>query len=361
MRTVMSGRAWVSYAQIYVESSDNYADLGECFAGQRNGLCGAAVEGKLFLITGLHTGDVGFTVEVHDAMPRSVEHSADEIVEASYHPLGDASLMTWGGGGGGPWPLGLERRSYRVRYSAWGMDAGHQAGPPMDGEPLVDRYLLQFWPAPPAPDRVIRQTGKQAAYWHKVAREQPTPAQFAERKRETARLAEERKLAERAAAWGGALPTERIERIGFAQQLSLLDRSLVDALARTEPETLRSIARWVARRACEEARYSGNERIAGVLDRMDRGADWLETLNGPPRPVEPGAEQRVTYQLVSRPHQWSDQLDPFENTSMVVTSALDEDPLRAAIGATWLGLGPFVDKKRLLGELRQRFLTSPGS
>ena len=51
MRTVMTGPAWVSYSQIYVESAENYADLGECFAGQRNGLCGAAVAGKLWLVT----------------------------------------------------------------------------------------------------------------------------------------------------------------------------------------------------------------------------------------------------------------------------------------------------------------------
>jgi hypothetical protein len=357
MRVVMSGRAWVSYAQIYVESADNYADLGECFAGQRNGLCGAAVEGNLFLITGLHTGKVGFTVEVHDSMPRSVDHDAEEIVEASYRPLGEAALVGWGGEGN--WPLDLDPMSYRVRYSAWGMDEGHQANGPMDDEPLVDRYLLQFWPAPPAPDRVIRQTSRQAAYWHKYAREQPTPAQLAQQKQEKARRAEEQKLAERAAAWGGALPTERIEHTRFAQQLSRLDRPLVDALEQTEPETLRSIARWVVRRACEQAGYAGDERIAGVLGRMDRGASWLETLNGPPRPVEPGAQARATLQFVDRPHEWNDRLDPFENTTMVVTAALDEDPLQAAIGATWLGLGPFVDKQRLLSELRQRFLTSP--
>ena len=205
MRTVMTGPVWVHYAQIYVESSENYADLGECFGGQWNGLCGAAVDGKLFLITGLHTGKVGFVVEVHDKMP-SVEFTADEVVEASYRPLGDATLQGWGGEG--RWPLDLEQVSYRVRYSGWGMDAGHQAGPPIDDGPLVDRYLLQFWPAPPAPDRVIRQTSKQAAYWHKYARQQPTPAQRAEIKRERAQIEEDRRLAEGVTSWGGAPPTE---------------------------------------------------------------------------------------------------------------------------------------------------------
>jgi hypothetical protein len=59
-------------------------------------------------------------------------------------------------------PLGDE--TYRVRYTARGMDAGH-AGTE------TDVYGLWFWPAPAAPDTVIRQTSKSADYWHaEVAR-----------------------------------------------------------------------------------------------------------------------------------------------------------------------------------------------
>ncbi|WP_329004952.1 hypothetical protein OHA18_16360 [Kribbella sp. NBC_00709] len=358
-RTLMSGPAWVAYAQIYVESANNSADLHECFAGQRNGLCGAAVPGTLFLVTGMHTGEVEFAVELHDTMP-SVEHSAEDVVEASYRPIGATVLMTWAGDGGS-WPLDLEPDAdYRVRYSAWGMDAGHQAGPPMDGEPLVDRYLLQFWPARPAPDRVVKETSKQAAYWHGFAREQPTPAQLAEMKAEKARQAEDRRLAEWAAAWGGTLPTERIKRASFGQELSQLDRSFVDTLEQTDSETLRSLARWAARRACQEAGYGGNERIAGVLDRMDRGADWLETLNGPPRQLEPGTKPSATvHHFVSQEHGWFDDRDPFDNTSTVVTATFNEDAFKAAVETTWLATGPFAEKERLLIELRERFLTNP--
>lgn len=359
MRTVMSGRARVAYSQIYVESGEDYAYLHECFAGQRNGLCGAAVPGKLFLITGLHTGDVGFAVEVHDGMP-SVEYSAEEVVEVSYRPIGDAALVTLEGSGG-PWPLELEPQvDYRVRYSAWNMDAGHQAGPPMADEPPVDRYLLQFWPARTAPDRVVKETGKEAAYSHKFARELPTPAQLAELKAEKARHADEQRLAEHAAAWGGALPSARIEGIRFARELSAVDRRLVDAFERTDPETLRAIARWVARRACVEAGFDRLERIAGILGRMDRGDELYDALNGPQPPVPPGTELRATLHLVSRPDRWNAQLDPFENASMVITAAYDEDPLWAAIGTTWLALGAFTDKTQLPTELRQVFLTNPG-
>jgi hypothetical protein len=180
--------------------------MDECFSGQQNGLCGAAADGALFVITGLHTGDVGFTVELHDEAP-PIDDAWEEIVEASYQPTGPAALVTWAGDGGS-WPLDLNEVDYRVRDCGWGMDAGHQAGPPTDGEPLVDRYLLQLWPAPPEPDRVIKVTSAQAAYWHKSARESPTPAERAELKRERERKAAEQRLAEETERRGGAPPTE---------------------------------------------------------------------------------------------------------------------------------------------------------
>jgi hypothetical protein len=39
-----------------------------------------------------------------------------------------------------------------------------------EGEAAPDRYLLQLWPAPEAPDVLVRQTSAIAAYWHSVAR-----------------------------------------------------------------------------------------------------------------------------------------------------------------------------------------------
>jgi hypothetical protein len=359
MRTLMSEPAWVHYGQIYVESSEDFADLGECFAGQRNGLCGAAVPGKLFLITGLHTGKVGFTVELHDRMP-SVDYTAEEVVEASYRPLGEAALVCWGGGG--DWPLELEQVDYRVRYCGWGMDAGHQAGPPMDGEPLVDRYLLQFWPAPPAPDRVIKQTSGQAAYWHKFARQTPpppTPEQRAELKRERERRHAEEFLAELTEQWGGTLPSERVRdaaRLAFG--LVQLDRPLIDDIDRAGADDQRAIARWSARRAAVEAQLDQHEWIATLLEGMDRGADLWSLL---PERTDTGNQE---VQLVARAWGWSDDADPMENLWTVLTAADDEDPLRAAYETVWLATFAFGDGRRpeLIRELRQAFpvLRSPG-
>jgi len=46
------------------------------------------------------------------------------------------------------------------------MDAGNTADTIVDGEEPVDAYALWFWPAPNAPDRVLRQASEVAAYWH---------------------------------------------------------------------------------------------------------------------------------------------------------------------------------------------------
>ncbi|MEU6827576.1 hypothetical protein ABZ894_02890 [Nocardia beijingensis] len=164
----------VAYGQIYVESAPGGINsrMDEAFAGQNSGLCGAAVPGALFLRTGLHTGDVGFTVEVHGQAP-PLDPAWEDVVEVSFYPVSDQSfLVQWAGEA--YWELDLEEGiDYRVRYCAQGMDHAREHDVRLDDEPLLDRYLLQFWPAPPEPDRVVRQTSQAAAYCHDYARRQP--------------------------------------------------------------------------------------------------------------------------------------------------------------------------------------------
>ncbi|WP_328634876.1 hypothetical protein [Streptomyces sp. NBC_00356] len=171
MHRPVTGEVHVSYGQIYVVSEhEDQPDLDETFAGQASGLCGAAVPGFLWLVTGLHTGDVGFTVEVHDREP-PVDPVWEDIVEVSFRPLsGDSCLQQWAGER--DWLLGLEETDYRVRYSGRGMDRGHELDTRVEGD-VADHYLLQFWPATPQPDGIVRQTSQIAAYWHGVARETP--------------------------------------------------------------------------------------------------------------------------------------------------------------------------------------------
>ena len=118
MRTLVKDGAWVHYGQIYVRSGEDDPEFEECFTGH-----------------------------------------------------------CWGGER--YWPLDLTETSYRVRYCATGMDEGRELDTRViddedqeDEDRAYDRYVLQFWPAPPAPDQVLRQTSETAAYWHGWVREQ---------------------------------------------------------------------------------------------------------------------------------------------------------------------------------------------
>ena len=173
MRVLFDGQVHVHYGQMYVESDlDRFGgDLAAAFTGQTNGLCGAAIPGSLFLITGLHTGNVGVTVEAHEAPP-ALDEAWEEVVEVSFRPQsGHVFLVEWGGGAS--WPLHLQTTDYRIRLSASGMQQAQVEDTRMDGEPQLDQYLLQFWPAQAESDRIVKQTTEIAAYWHSFARELP--------------------------------------------------------------------------------------------------------------------------------------------------------------------------------------------
>ncbi|CCK24899.1 hypothetical protein BN159_0520 [Streptomyces davaonensis JCM 4913] len=279
VRRPVDGEVHVHYGQIYVESDpdDFGVELGDAFAGQRAGLCGAAVPGALFLLTGLHTGHVGFTVEVHDQAP-PLDPAWEEVVEASFRPVSqDSSLVQWAGEDS--WQLGLEEIDYRVRYCAKGMDAANELDTRLDKEPQQDCYLLQFWPAAAEPDRIVKQTSKIAAYWHDYARKQPappSPAALAEAERQ-ARLAQEQKESERQLAyerweWGGQLPSETLRNIrGNVRGLLPYDPALVHALDAAGPDTQRAVAVLAARLACEAAGLADLDWVAEALAALTEG------------------------------------------------------------------------------------------
>ena len=171
MRTLLDGEVHVHYWQIYVESGDiGVPGLEGAFAGQVNGICGAAVPYGLFLITGSHTGAVGFRVELHEAPPR-LDEGWEDVVEVSFRPAtAEVALLDWDGQS---YPIDLEPTDYRVRYCASGMDEAREHDTRRGDEPMLDRYLLQFWPAPPAPDRVLKQASETATSEHRHVRGLP--------------------------------------------------------------------------------------------------------------------------------------------------------------------------------------------
>src|SRR6185437_4365459 len=81
---VHPGPLWVHYGQAYVLIGDSdSSNLEAYFRGQVNGLCGTASSGVMFLMTGLRTGQVAFTVEVSEAPPE-LDFSWEEIVDAPF-------------------------------------------------------------------------------------------------------------------------------------------------------------------------------------------------------------------------------------------------------------------------------------
>ena len=79
-----------------------------------------------------------------------VDDGWEEVVEVSFAPRSArVALVEWAGTAS--WPLELERVDYRVRYCATGMEAGRARDTLLEGEPPLDRYLLQFWPARQSP------------------------------------------------------------------------------------------------------------------------------------------------------------------------------------------------------------------
>ncbi|SFO11710.1 hypothetical protein [Actinomadura madurae] len=364
MQVLFSGEVHVHYSQLYVTSSpDLISDLQGCFLGQENGLCGAASPGALYLITGLHTGDVGVVVESHSEPP-PVDKDWEEIVEVSFTPeTDDVTLMQWAGEAA--WSLDLDRVDYRVRYCASGMQAARDADTRLDDEPQIDRYLLQFWPAPPEADRVLKQTTEHAAYWHSFARGLP-PAPTPEEQAEAARLAELEKERERERAklrfethsWGGHLPSERLRRVsGNARAMARLDRELGEAIAAADPQVQREVARWVARRAYDVAGLTSIDWIAPALHAMDQGRDLPPPFDDFEQ-VWPRlwADERVPSTTVTLPH---GQIHNFSQQAAAIPAlfgAVESDPLQAALDALWAAAAAFgTEHPSLLQEVRIAF------
>ncbi len=367
MRTLFSGEIHVAYGQMYIEGRDEPDEgvetgLHECFAGQRAGLCGAAVPGYLFLLTGLHTGYVPLTIEQHETEPSTDLADWEDVVEMSFQPDEDLpQLIEWGGGG--CWDLGLLAEPYRLRYHCRGMDEAHD-GTRGEGEPVLDEYLLQFWPAPPERDRIVKETSSSAGYWHRFAGElppPPTPEELAEarrlaREKESREARELRERLERK-KWGGRLPSDRLRNVmGNVAGMVELDVHLVHAIDEAGPDVQRAMARWAARRSCDVAGLSGVDWIARGLAELDRGIPLSAPLDDEERKWDLlFSDPQVPDTFVTLP-------DGTPNASQqamalpALTGAAHADPLRAALDALYAAaIAHGTGWRDLLTEVRTAF------
>ena len=285
MPTVFDQEIHVTYWQFSVESYSGGApySLNEYLGGQANGLCGAAAPGLLLLITGIHSGSTSVTVDVLDA-PAPIGDEWEDVVEVSFRPASmRVALVQWSGTAS--WALPLALIDYRVRDCATGMDQARQKDTLRDGEPLLDRYLLQLWPTPPTPDAVIRETSQCAASSHAHARTLPSPP----RPRERAEATRRERPAREARRWGGRPPDEGLRRIHGGEELAQLDRALVDGIAALDPATERAVAIWAARRACATSAFD-RPRL-GETDTRRTRARGAAAICRPRRGVSPAARR----------------------------------------------------------------------
>lgn len=372
MQILFDGEVHTDYNQIYVVSGpDSDGAFETAFNGQVNGLCGGASPGFLYLSTGVHAGHVGFTVELHEeALP--VDDFWEDVVEVTFRP-GSETLHVVQLFREAACSLAVPQVDLRVRYCAWGMDAAAPLHFVPDDEPTVDRYLLQFWPAPPSADRVLKQTSAAAARRHDWVRTLPPPPTPEEQAEVERRMAEAERQAQLEAQerwertqdemfWGGVRPSERLRTlqanvIGLAQ----LDRALVDALAVADPDLQRSVARWATRRAWDAAGLSSLNWAAPALAALEHGEklpapfdDQMKVwrmLLGEDRQV-----QNVHVRTGLPSIELRTNIDPQFAALPAIFAAVEADPLRAAVDALYAAAVTFGHEyPLLLGELRRTF------
>ncbi|MFJ9590875.1 hypothetical protein [Streptomyces acidicola] len=358
MRTLFSGEVRLAYGQFYIWSAGRNS-LEDSFAGQRAGMCGGAVPGHLYLVTATHTGSAPITVELHETEPPLDADVWEDIVEVSFRPASaDVWLMEWDSGW---YPLPLSETSYQVRYHCRGMDEARKAlrDP---GEPVVEEYLLRFWPSPPAPDRVVKETSQYAAYWHEFARKQPpgpTPEELAEAERQAREREAYIKMQKEMDEWGGRLPSDRLRGVrdklrrikGYPMGLVGLDAALVHAIDAAGPEEQRALARWAAHRACETAGLSEIDWVVRGLAELDRGEPYSPPLDD----LRRLRDAVLSEARVPRSHDGSPGL-PQVAAFTALFDAAAPDPLKAALD-TLLATAVTHDTNcpHLFAEVRRTF------
>lgn len=141
-----------------------------CYELPRNGLVDARSEPghppvpgtALTIWCGTEDDDVRVTVEVLGHAPATVEAGWEEVAEVSVDLPDDGGYVVTMADNEPPFdntaPV-LPPGPHRVRVHARGRDAGAENSGLYDGS-VWEEHLIQAWPAPPAPQQVLR-TGDQ--------------------------------------------------------------------------------------------------------------------------------------------------------------------------------------------------------
>ncbi|SCE65873.1 hypothetical protein GA0070607_0052 [Micromonospora coriariae] len=164
-RGVAEFRAHIGVHYGFLEIADDQSwgrtDWANVFFGRRPTGLIATSPGEVFLVTGRHTGTVGFTVRVNDGDPGPDLEGFEDVVEVPFEALrSELRLFQWAGEKSHTLPrLSAGPGSYRMRYHCRGMDeAGNSS---RDYCEVVDEYLLQIWPSPAAPPATLKAISRE--------------------------------------------------------------------------------------------------------------------------------------------------------------------------------------------------------
>jgi hypothetical protein len=251
------------------------------------------------------------------------------------------------------------------------MQQGHDQDSGADE--IIDRYLLQFWPAAPGPDRIVRRTSWAAGYWHDHnPRPAPAAADLAalEQRGQVAaerKEAEHRRLMDRQ-LWGDRTPGERLRAAAqFANPLQDLDPELPHQLAEQDTVTLKAVSSWAAERAAALASIDRLPWVGAALAALRDGqplpppfahqtrddVDWqtevwaeldaveITTIAPPTRKGRPQARE-MSQQHVALP---------------AILAHADPDPLTAALNALFAAAAAHGEAgyRAFLADLRSTF------
>jgi hypothetical protein len=135
------------------------------FAGQVNGLVGAAHAGGVYLHFGRRSGGSAVRIVMTETAPGDPDELWEDVVEVSIEvPAGaEVGWASWAGETGGELD-GIAGGSYRLRVSARGRDVARDDE---FADELLDAYLLELWPDPRRPDAILRVGSQDAEYWHR--------------------------------------------------------------------------------------------------------------------------------------------------------------------------------------------------
>ncbi len=148
-------------------------DWDRSFAGQLNGLVGAAQPDGVYCNLGRRSGGSRVQIDLLDAEPPLLDDAFDDVVEVSVTvPPGTTPIwQTWAGEQSGEL-VGLGPGDFRMRVSARGRDAG-KANESIDD--VVDTYVIELWPASRGEDEILRVGSDNARYWHDAVGNRRSP------------------------------------------------------------------------------------------------------------------------------------------------------------------------------------------